>query len=119
WDVSFYAFLKLLIHWPTSLLSWDVLFLIPVPWVAPVLAPVLVSLSMIGAGLLYLTRDYRGQTMRFSLLNRFGILAGAVIVIVVFTWDFRNISAGGMPHPFNWPLVALGEAIGLAAILLV
>ena len=24
WDISFYAFLKLLIHWPASLLTWDV-----------------------------------------------------------------------------------------------
>jgi len=32
WDLSFYAFLKLLIHWPASLLTWDVLFLVPVPW---------------------------------------------------------------------------------------
>ena len=57
WDISFYAFLKLLIHWPASLLTWDVLFLLPVPWVAPVLAPVLASLSMIGVGLLYLVLD--------------------------------------------------------------
>jgi hypothetical protein len=32
WDLSFYAFLKLLFDWPDSLLTWDLLFLIPVPW---------------------------------------------------------------------------------------
>ena len=53
--------------------------------------------------------------MRVSLLNRLGILVGAVIVIASFTRDFRNVSAGGMPHPFNWPLFALGETISLAA----
>src|SRR5207245_11701162 len=113
WDLSFYAFLKLLIHWPASLLSWDVLFLVPVPWAAPVLAPLLASLSMIGTGLLYLSRDSRGRVMRWSLLNRLGILAGAVIVILTFfTLDFRNISAGGMPHDFHWSLFLFGDTIG-------
>src|SRR5579864_8618484 len=47
WDISFYAFLKLLAQWPESLSTWDILFLIPLPWVGPVWAPILVSLSMI------------------------------------------------------------------------
>src|SRR5262249_30630289 len=46
WDVFFYAFLRVLVGWPASLLDWDLLFLLPVPWVGPVLAPVLVSLGM-------------------------------------------------------------------------
>lgn len=50
WDATFYLFLKLLLGWPASLLTWDILFLIPVPWVAPVLAPVLVSAAMIAGG---------------------------------------------------------------------
>src|SRR5262245_53438596 len=41
WDTSFYLFLKVLLDWPASLLTWDILFLIPVPWVGPVLAPVI------------------------------------------------------------------------------
>ncbi len=40
WDIAFYAFLKLMIHWPESLSTWDILFLIPLPWVGPVWAPV-------------------------------------------------------------------------------
>jgi len=45
WGISYYAFLKVLIDWPKSLLTWDVLFLIPVPWSGPVLAPALVALT--------------------------------------------------------------------------
>src|SRR5580700_10847047 len=41
WDIFYYVFLKMLIGWPASLLDWDILFLIPVPWVGPVLAPCL------------------------------------------------------------------------------
>jgi hypothetical protein len=32
WDITFYVFLKVLLGWPASLLTWDILFLIPVPW---------------------------------------------------------------------------------------
>src|SRR5579863_8584995 len=31
WDLFFYVFLRVMIGWPTSLLTWDILFLIPVP----------------------------------------------------------------------------------------
>ena len=32
WDIFYYAFLAPLSGWPRSLLDWDVLFLIPLPW---------------------------------------------------------------------------------------
>jgi hypothetical protein len=43
WDFFYYVWLRLTIGWPTSLLSTDVLFLIPVPWFAQVWFPLLVS----------------------------------------------------------------------------
>jgi hypothetical protein len=43
WDVSYYAGLWATIRWPTSLNDLDLLFLIPVPWVAQVWFPLLVS----------------------------------------------------------------------------
>jgi hypothetical protein len=43
WDLSYYLGLWATIRWPYSLLSWDVLFLIPEPWVSQVWFPVLVS----------------------------------------------------------------------------
>jgi hypothetical protein len=43
WDLSYYAGLWATIRWPTSLKELDVLFLIPVPWVAQVWFPLLVS----------------------------------------------------------------------------
>jgi len=44
WDISYYAGLWSTIRWPNSLTELDVLFLIPVPWVAQVWFPLLVSL---------------------------------------------------------------------------
>src|SRR4051812_9212770 len=48
WDLVYYLGLRFLIHWPTSLLTMDVLFLIPVPWFSQIWFPVAVSgLSML------------------------------------------------------------------------
>jgi hypothetical protein len=112
WDLFFYVFLKVLIGWPASLLTWDILFLVPVPWAAPVLAPVLVSLSIVGTGLLALHRRVRFQPVHWS-----GLVLGAGLILLAFTWDFRNLTAGGMPHAFPWPLFACGEVLGIGTFL--
>lgn len=52
WDISYYAGLWATIRWPTSLKDLDILFLIPVPWLAQVWYPLLVSsLTLITVGL--------------------------------------------------------------------
>ena len=43
WDLFYYLSLYILIKWPPGLTTTDVLFLIPVPWIAPVWFPVTVS----------------------------------------------------------------------------
>ena len=113
WDISFYAFLKLMIHWPDSLSTWDILFLIPLPWVGPIWAPVLVALTMIVCGLISL----RAGGIRGTAAHWIGVLGGAAVIILAFVWDFRNTTAGGWPNHFNWPLLLVGEAIGLCAFI--
>lgn len=108
WDLAFYAGLKLMIDWPASLFTWDILFLIPVPWAAPVVAPCLVSLAMIGAGVWHLQHSVRLRRRHWT-----GILLGALILIVSFTLDYRNLLAGGTPHAFAWGTFSLGLATGL------
>jgi hypothetical protein len=44
WDLAYYAGLWATVRWPASLTDLDVLFLIPVPWVAQIWFPLLVSL---------------------------------------------------------------------------
>jgi hypothetical protein len=114
WDIFYYIFLRLLLGWPDSLMTWDILFLLPVPWVGPVIAPVLVALSMVLAGGAILWRDSCGRPIEFRGVNWALIFGGGLTVIVAFCWDWRQMSAGNAPHTFNWPLFALGEVIGLA-----
>ena len=113
WDVFFYVFLHVLIGWPASLWEWDLLFLLPVVWTGPVLAPVLVSAGLIVAGAWVLVREGTGHPYQASLACWMGIIAGGVIVVVAFCWDWRNVAAGNMPHPFNWGLFSLGLLGGL------
>jgi len=43
WDLFYYLSLYILIKWPPTLTTIDVLFLIPKPWIAPVWFPICVS----------------------------------------------------------------------------
>jgi hypothetical protein len=113
WDISFYASLKLMIGWPQSLFTWDILFLIPLPWVGPVITPVLISITLIGCGLVSLFHGGLPAKPRHWI----AMIAGGVVVILAFVWDFRNTTAGGRPNPFNWPLFLAGEALALAAFI--
>jgi len=55
WDLFYYLSLYIIIKWPPSLKSIDVLFLIPAPWIAPVWFPIGVSsLTIIVIFLLFL-----------------------------------------------------------------
>jgi hypothetical protein len=117
WDITFYLFLRVLLHWPASLLTWDILFLIPVPWTGPVIAPVLVSLSMVGCGVMLLRCEYAGKPLQLSQLQWALIVVGGVLIMAAFVWDFRNTASGGNPRPFNWTLFIAGETIGTSSFL--
>jgi hypothetical protein len=117
WDIFYYVFLKVLIGWPASLMTWDILFLLPVPWVGPVAAPVLVSAVMIACGLAVLRREGRGRAVAFGPACWAALCAGAIVIIVSFCLDWRNISAGGHPRPFAWPVFLAGLALGIAGFL--
>jgi hypothetical protein len=56
WDLFYYLSLYVLIKWPPTLSTIDVLFLIPRPWIAPVWFPVAVSsLTIVVIALLAIT----------------------------------------------------------------
>jgi hypothetical protein len=55
WDLFYYVSLYILIKWPPSFKTIDVLFLIPVPWIAPVWFPIGVSsLTIVAIFLFYI-----------------------------------------------------------------
>lgn len=111
WDIFYYVWLKVLINWPENLMTWDLLFFIPLPWVGPVITPVLIAIAMIIAGTLIIYFDEKGFEIRFRLYDWAIMLGCGAIMIVAFCWDWKNIlripdgiDRTGIPNPFFWSL---------------
>lgn len=135
WDIFYYVFLWMLIGWPASLLEWDILFLIPVPWAGPVLAPCLLSLTMIcyTGSILALQQQHCPVTLKFR--DWILMTTGCLIIIVSFTIPYLKLmaetsgrtSSGELlqkisnytPGNYNWFLFSTGEFILLIAILFI
>jgi hypothetical protein len=113
WDLVFYASLKALIGWPASIFTWDLLFLLPVPWTGPVLAPSIVAATLTIGGIAGLIRTpERVPRISWALL----VLGGAIL-LASFMWDWQSIVNGGVPGRFPWTVFAIGEAIGVAGLI--
>jgi hypothetical protein len=114
WDTSYYVFLKLLCGWPHSLLDWDILFLLPLPWWGPVLAPVLISLLMIFWGTLASSTEAAPNDERPPWKSWLLNAAGVMLALYVFMADALRVASQGseavrnvLPQWFNWPLFIL------------
>lgn len=57
WGVLYYAFLYAILKWPTSLLSKDVISLVPMPVIVPVYMPLLLSALAFVGGLFFILRS--------------------------------------------------------------
>ena len=119
WDIFYYLWLKVFLDWPQSLLDWDVLFLIPIVWIGPVLAPVLVSLLLIAGSLRAFQILGAGRTIRLDRWDWIAASAGAALILGTFMQDAACLlSEGGVPAvlafvptTYNWPVFLLGLAL--------
>lgn len=116
WDLFYYAWLRILIGWPPSLLTSDVLFLVPVPWVAPVLAPAIVSLGLVSVSLWLLRLRARGVILHFSRWVWATALGGGALVLLSFTLGYRRALQSPDPPAFHWILFGTGVSVAVAAL---
>ena len=141
WDLFYYCGLKLLIGWPASLLTWDILFLIPITWVGPVLAPVICSFSMIYMATLIFAGETAKKHFRMISYEWVLIITGAVIIFISFILDYTQLLVRGgylnklsslstnqdfindltsyVPENFKWSIFLLGEVLIISALLLI
>lgn len=138
WDIFYYIWLKVLLDWPSSLLTWDILFLIPVVWVGPVLAPAICALTMILLGAWVLFRDESGQDSALRPREWGLLVLGSCAIVVAFIWDYSTLAAQALaagssswtgteatfmdavsdyvPASFHWATFSFGEALILCAV---
>ena len=141
WDIIYYVALKLILDWPSSLLTWDILFLIPVPWLGPVLAPVICSITMIAMALLYVLLPERGRAVTLRLSDWVLVLGGSALIFYSFIQDYLNLifSTGILsgpdgpehkeqfwkaitsfvPETYNWSVFGIGLLLILFSMYLV
>jgi hypothetical protein len=121
WDIFYYAFLRLMAPWPLSLLDWDILFLLPLPWWGPVIAPASIAALLVVWGTLATRADFAHQSAVEKLLWRLNWI-GMTLALYVFMADaLRDLRLGldvtkTLPTTFNWPLFFLAYALMAAPV---
>ncbi|MCX6133082.1 MAG: hypothetical protein NTU47_04625 [Ignavibacteriales bacterium] len=108
WDIFYYVWLKLVLDWPASVFDWDILFLIPFPWIGPVIAPVAVSVTMIAGGWLILHREEKHGPFQASRTTIALALLGSAAILVSFMLDTDAAVRFQYPKPYHYELLTLG-----------
>jgi hypothetical protein len=141
WDIFYYVFLYLLLGWPASLFTWDVLFLVPVTWVGPVLAPVINSITMILLAAVIIYWIEINRACRIGLSAWLLLVAGSLVVITAYVQDYWTFmterfttlqmfssssskeaiafACSYTPRGFNWWFFLAGVTIHIIAILII
>lgn len=121
WDILYYFWLRVITQFtafpafPASFGTWDILFLIPVPWTAPVYAPMAVAATMILFSMLLVFAERRGSRIKPDL--RFWIIEGLAILMIFgsFIWNCREVFAGEVPYSYPWWVLVTAEIIAVTA----
>jgi hypothetical protein len=126
WDIFYYVFLRVMCGWPRSLFDWDVLFLLPLPWWGPVLAPVSIAILMIVWGTVVTELQEACEPPRVTrkvwALNATGIALALYIFMADSFQQLPNLRSGmvyALPTSFNWPLFNAALALMAAPLLVI
>ncbi len=117
WDLFYYFWLKVLLNWPASWTEWDILFLIPVPWIGPWTAPALVSVGFILVGILMWRKPQAFDGPAFGKRVWLVEIAVALVILITFFWQTTPVVHGAIPDYYPWWLFALAYLAGLGTFL--
>jgi hypothetical protein len=123
WDIFYYIFLAPMCGWPRSLLDWDILFLIPLPWWGPVISPVLIAALMIIGGTFITQIDEPNAPFMPRVWSMVAAGIGAALALYIFMTDALRVANQGvhviratLPTSFNWNLFVVALALMAAPI---
>jgi len=117
WDIFYYFWLKIEVGWPVSISDWDILFLIPIPWIGPVVAPMAVALLMILIGYSMIRLYDRRCIFRPTKLTWILGIAATAMILFSFMYDISATLYGGMPRPYLYWLLISGLTMYIWAYL--
>jgi len=115
WDIAYYLWLKVAINWPHSLTDWDVLFLIPIPWIGPVIAPLFIAILMVVCGSWIALRFHRGLDFRLPRRSTLAVGLATGILIGSFIYDTGASLHFQEPKPYPYELLIFGLILYIAA----
>ena len=118
WDIFYYLWLVLFIHWPPSLGTWDILFLIPIAWVGPVWSPVVVSLNFILASLILDILFKRGIILKPRWVHWGIAILGAAMIVFSYFNRVPALLKGVLPTVYSWQWLVVGLGLGWGALFL-
>jgi hypothetical protein len=98
WDIFYYIFLWLLLGWPESMFTWDILFMLPTTWVGPVLAPVINASTMVIFGGLIWYFQSKARLVPLKLREWMMLVLGSLIVIISYVEDYVKY----LNKEFSW-----------------
>ncbi len=113
WDVFYYVWLRVATGWPADVEAWDVLFLVPLPWVGPVWSVLVICAGMSAFAVLFLRMP---EEARFSpgVWGWLCGLVGAAAVVANYILEWQKI-AYGRAVPSNFALAPYLAGIVLLA----
>ena len=139
WDIFYYIWLKVILNWPSSFLTWDLLYLIPLPWTGPVITPILYSITISILALCIIHCEDKNYKVKLSKLEWALFILGSAVILYTFLYDYGSlIFKGGfgyqfltlaanesfnqqifsyIPTSYNWILFVLGEILIFVSIL--
>jgi len=114
WDIFYYVLLVPMSGWPRSLFDWDILFLLPLPWWGPVIAPAAIAALMIIGGTIIAQIDEVDMPFAPRRWSMGMALIGAMVALYVFMANAIGAASGGMesirtmlPTEFHWRMFGL------------
>jgi len=118
WDIAYYGWLMVFEGWPNSPFEWDILFLIPLPWWGPVIAPVMIATMMCVGGAAAAVQAHAGIEWRMNWANVAIAATGIAIVLYAFMADAIAALPDGReaveqvrPSDFPWGVFLVGFAV--------
>lgn len=118
WDIFYYIWLKVLLDWPSTLFDWDILFLIPLPWIGPVIAPVSLSLLMIIFSVSMMHLFSQGYDVKRLFMPIILVLTGTGCILYSFMSDIDAGLHQKLPQPYHYELLIIGEILYIAAFMI-